>query len=146
MSGGGSYGPRARSFPAATSAPCGVVRPLDDLLDELRGERRNVFGLAARDEPLVDDDLLVDDLRAGVPEVDADRRPGRHAPPLRDARVDQEPRTVADGADGLLVVEEPFHERDHLRLEAELVDNEWLKSELTSEADYAVLAREWRRR
>jgi len=30
------------------------------------------------------------------------------------------------------------------RLEAHLVENEWLKGELTSEFDYALLAREWR--
>ncbi len=29
------------------------------------------------------------------------------------------------------------------RLEAHLVENEWLKGELTSELDYAILAREW---
>ncbi len=34
-------------------------------------------------------------------------------------------------------------ERLGLRLEAELVENEWFKGELTSEVDYAVLAREW---
>jgi RimJ/RimL family protein N-acetyltransferase len=35
-------------------------------------------------------------------------------------------------------------ERLGLRLEAHLVENEWFKGELTSETDYAVLAREWR--
>jgi RimJ/RimL family protein N-acetyltransferase len=30
-----------------------------------------------------------------------------------------------------------------LRLEAELLENEWFKGELTSEVDYAILAREW---
>ena len=34
-------------------------------------------------------------------------------------------------------------ERLGVRLEALLVENEWLKGELTSEAGYAVLAREW---
>jgi RimJ/RimL family protein N-acetyltransferase len=34
-------------------------------------------------------------------------------------------------------------ERVGMRLEAHLVENEWLKGELTSETDYAVLAREW---
>ena len=34
-------------------------------------------------------------------------------------------------------------ERLGLRAEAHLVENEWLKGELTSEVDYAVLAREW---
>jgi RimJ/RimL family protein N-acetyltransferase len=36
-------------------------------------------------------------------------------------------------------------ERLGLRLEAELVENEWFKGELTSEVDYALLAREWGR-
>lgn len=36
-------------------------------------------------------------------------------------------------------------ERVGLRLEAHLVENEWFKGELTSEVDYAVLAREWPR-
>lgn len=35
-------------------------------------------------------------------------------------------------------------ERLGLRLEAHLLENEWFKGELTSETDYAVLAREWR--
>ena len=30
-----------------------------------------------------------------------------------------------------------------LRAEAHLVEDEWFKGELTSEDDYAVLAREW---
>ena len=34
-------------------------------------------------------------------------------------------------------------ERLGVRLEAHLIENEWLKGELTSEMDYAVLAREW---
>lgn len=34
-------------------------------------------------------------------------------------------------------------ERLGLRLEALLIENEWFKGELSSEADYAVLAREW---
>jgi RimJ/RimL family protein N-acetyltransferase len=37
-------------------------------------------------------------------------------------------------------------ERLGLRLEAELLENEWFKGELTSEVDYAVLAREWQDR
>jgi len=34
-------------------------------------------------------------------------------------------------------------ERLGLRLEAHLIENEWVKGELTSEVDYALLAREW---
>ncbi|HET9649339.1 MAG TPA: GNAT family protein [Microlunatus sp.] len=34
-------------------------------------------------------------------------------------------------------------ERVGFRQEAELIENEWFKGELTSEADYAILSREW---
>jgi RimJ/RimL family protein N-acetyltransferase len=34
-------------------------------------------------------------------------------------------------------------ERLGMRQEAHLIENEWIKGELTSEVDYAVLAREW---
>jgi RimJ/RimL family protein N-acetyltransferase len=34
-------------------------------------------------------------------------------------------------------------ERLGLRQEAHLIENEWVKGELTSEVDYAILAREW---
>jgi RimJ/RimL family protein N-acetyltransferase len=34
-------------------------------------------------------------------------------------------------------------ERLGMRQEANLIENEWIKGELTSEVDYAVLAREW---
>jgi len=34
-------------------------------------------------------------------------------------------------------------DRIGMRLEAHLVENEWVKGELTSEVDYAVLSREW---
>jgi RimJ/RimL family protein N-acetyltransferase len=37
-------------------------------------------------------------------------------------------------------------ERLGVRLEAHQIENEWIKGELTSEVDYAVLAREWRTR
>jgi RimJ/RimL family protein N-acetyltransferase len=37
-------------------------------------------------------------------------------------------------------------ERLGVRLEAELLENEWYKGELTSEVDYGILAREWRDR
>ena len=34
-------------------------------------------------------------------------------------------------------------ERVGMRREAHLIENEWVKGELTSEVDYAMLSREW---
>ena len=47
---------------------CALARvlPLGELLDHRRVERRDVIGLAAGHKSLVDDDLLVDPVTAGV--------------------------------------------------------------------------------
>lgn len=52
-------------------------------------------------------------------------------------------RRVVARVDARNVASRALLERLGMRLEAELVDNEWFKGELTTEADYAVLAREW---
>jgi len=51
------------------------VSPLAELLDHLLVERRDVVRLATRDDAVVDDDLLVDPLAAGVADVGLQRRP-----------------------------------------------------------------------
>jgi hypothetical protein len=53
------------------------VFPLGELLDHLLVERGDVVRLAARDDPVVDDDFLVDPVSAGVPDVRLQCRPGR---------------------------------------------------------------------
>jgi len=59
-----------------------LVLALGELLDDLGAEGRQVVGRAARDKPLVGDDLLVDDVSAGVADVGPDARPrGQRAPP-----------------------------------------------------------------
>ena len=60
-------------------------------------ERRQVVGLAARDEVAVDDDLLVDPVGAGVAQVGLQARPRRHPPAPHDVGLDQRPGRVADG-------------------------------------------------
>jgi len=73
------------AFPSLScAAPAHVGRgteeDLGDLhareqLDHLLVEGRDVVRLAARDEVVVDDDLLVDPLAAGVADVGLERRP-----------------------------------------------------------------------
>ena len=52
-----------------------VVLALAELLDDLGAERRQVVGLARGDQALVDDDLLVDPVRARVAQVRLHARP-----------------------------------------------------------------------
>ena len=56
-----------------------------------------------------------------------------------------EARRVIARVDARNVRSRALLERVGFRLEAELVENEWFKGELTSEVDYAVLSREWGR-
>jgi hypothetical protein len=51
------------------------VLALVDLLDHLGDERREVVGLATGDQAVVDVDLLVDPLGAGVAQVGLEARP-----------------------------------------------------------------------
>src|SRR3954447_25841489 len=76
-----------------------LVLALAELLDRLRAEGGDVVGLAARDETLVDVDLLVDPGAPGVADVGRKRRPRRDRPALHDARLDEDPRPVADRRD-----------------------------------------------
>ena len=60
-----------------------------------------VVRLARRDEPVVDDDLLVDPVAAGVADVGLERRPRRELPAAHDVGLDEHPRAVADHRHGL---------------------------------------------
>src|SRR5579872_7182802 len=71
---------------------------LGELLDDLVVEARDVVGLAARHDALVDDDLLVDPGPAGVLDVGTECRPRRECPAPRKPRFDEHPRSVADDA------------------------------------------------
>ena len=84
-------------------------------------ELRDVGGLAAGDELAVDDHRLVAPLRAGVAQVGLQARPARHVPALRDARVDERPRPVADRGDGLALARDVADEADRLVAQAQLV-------------------------
>src|SRR3954464_8960063 len=52
-----------------------LVPALCELLDDLRAESLQVVGLAARDQALIDDDLLVDPVTTGVADVRFERGP-----------------------------------------------------------------------
>src|SRR5215213_2870101 len=97
------------------------VLPLAELLDHLVVERRDVVGLATRDEPVVDDDLLVDPVAARVADVRLQRRPRRQLPVAHDARLDEDPRRVTDRSHGFARGEELLHETDDVLVAAELV-------------------------
>src|SRR5919206_2941117 len=86
------------------------VLALGELLDHLRVERRDVVRLAARDEALVDVDLLVHPVAAGVADVGLDARPRRERPVAHDTRLDEGPGAVADRGHRLALLEEVTHE------------------------------------
>src|SRR6204780_5367555 len=67
--------------------------------DDLRIERRDVIRTAARHQTLVDDDLLVDPIGAGVLEIGLQRRPRGYAPAARRAGLDDGPGSVANCSD-----------------------------------------------
>jgi hypothetical protein len=91
-------------------AACCSCLPFRELLDQLLVERRDVVGLAARDEPLVDVHFLVDPVAARVADVGLQRRERRQRASAHDAGLDQRPRRVADRADRLALLEEVAHE------------------------------------
>src|SRR3954454_23201545 len=81
-----------------------------ELLDDLLGERRDVVGVATRHEALVDVNLLVDPVAARVADVRLDRRERRERAALDHVGLDERPRTVADRADRLGLLDERAHE------------------------------------
>ena len=75
----GAGGIAARNALGAARGLRGVlVAALGELLDDLGAEGRQVVGLAAGHEALVDDDLLVDPVGARVAQVRLQRRPRGH--------------------------------------------------------------------
>src|SRR5205085_5813805 len=95
------------------------VHPLAELLQHLLVERRDVVGLAARDDAVVDDDLLVDPVAAGVPDVCLQCRPRRERPPPGGAGLDEHPRPVADHGERLLRLDEVADEADGILVAAQ---------------------------
>src|SRR4051794_29251276 len=98
-----------------------LVLALTELLDDLLGERRDVVGVAARHETLVDVDLLVDPVAARVADVGLDRRERREGAALHDVGLDEGPRAVADRADRLGLLDEGVNEAHRVLVRAQEV-------------------------
>src|SRR5690606_24751763 len=92
-----------------------------EALEERRGERRDVVGVAARDEVAVGDDLLVHPRRAGVGEVGADRRPRGEGASRHEVGLDEQARRVADRRDRHALVGTGAHEAHDVVVGAQLV-------------------------
>ena len=110
---------RARAAPRRCGASC--VAALGELLDDLGAEGRQVVGVAAGHEALVDDDLLVDPVGARVAQVLLQRGPRGHGAAADDAGLDEDPRGVADRADRLPGLEEGAHEGHRVGVHAQEV-------------------------
>jgi DNA end-binding protein Ku len=98
-----------------------LVAPLGELLHELGAERGQVVGLAAGDQPAVDDDLLVDPLATRVADVGLDAGPRGDLAAADQVALDQRPRAMADHRHRLALLEEPGDEAHHVVLGAQPV-------------------------
>src|SRR5215210_5264380 len=114
--------PEAETLTLSLGA-AGLIRvlALADLLDDLGAERRQVVGVAAGDEALVGDDLLVHPVAARVADVRLERRVGGQRAALDHVGLDQRPGPVADHAHRLGLLEETVHEPDHVGVGAQVV-------------------------
>src|SRR4030095_10134838 len=74
---------------------------LREFLDHFPIEGQQIVGLAARNDPAMDDDFLVDPLGARILEVFLERRPRSDPEPAHRVGFDQRPRTMADHRDRL---------------------------------------------
>src|SRR5690606_6243585 len=88
------------------------VYALRDLLDQLAVESRQVVGSAAGDEPLVDDDFLVDPVATRVADIGLEAGVRGQLAPFEDAGFDEYPWSMADRGDRLAFLEEALHEVD----------------------------------
>ena len=88
-----------RAAPPGGSGRLLGVTALGELLDDLRAERRQVVRVAARDEPVVDGDLLVHPVRRRRSSRSVrSARPGGERAAAHDVGLDERPRAVADHA------------------------------------------------
>ena len=97
------------------------MRAFAHLFDDLVHEGFEIAGIAAGDEALIGHDRLVAPLPARIDHVGLDRVVGRALLALDDARLDQQPRRVADRGDRLAGRVEGANDLDGLRLGAQLV-------------------------
>jgi len=97
------------------------VFALFEFLDDLRTESRQILRGAARYEPLVDNNFLVDPDATSVLNVLANCRIRCHRPAIQDVCFDEKPRCVTDDAHGFCLLEECVHEGDRRLVGSQLV-------------------------
>src|SRR2546428_639194 len=97
--------------------------------EPLADERGQILRLTRRHEVAVDDDLLIDDVRADELEVALDRPPGGQPVILVRAGGQEELRPVADREDRLLPLEERLDERDRRVVRAKAIRREAARDE-----------------
>src|SRR5918995_2473762 len=97
---------------ALGASPLVLMLALGELLDDLGAERRHVVGVAARDETLVSNNLLVHPIAARVADVGLHGGVRGQGTSLHHVGFDERPRTVADHSDRLGLLEEGMDEAD----------------------------------
>src|SRR5439155_7536829 len=100
---------------------CALVLPFRELLDDLLVECGDVVRLAARDDALVDDDLLVDPVAARIADVGPEARPRGERAAAGETGFDEHPRAVADDAHRLALLREVAYEADRVLVQAQLI-------------------------
>src|SRR2546425_1810535 len=116
-----------RATSRAALASCG--RHFVEEREPLADERGQILRLTRRHEVAVDDDLLIDDVRADELEVALDRPPGGQPVILVRAGGEEELRPVADREDRLLPLEERLDERDRRVVRAKAIRREAARDE-----------------
>lgn len=101
--------------------PLAAVVAFLEFFDHLGVEGGDVVGVAAGDNALVHDDLLVDPFGAAEGEFVFQAGPAGHFQAFADAGFAEAPGAVADGGDGCAVVVERTDELHGVRVQAELV-------------------------
>src|SRR5205085_10379153 len=98
LSGGQTAATTSKSRLERRNRDCflGLVFPFAELLDHFSIECRDVVRFAAGDQPIIDDDLFVNPLAAGVLDVGLDRRPRSKRSPANYASIDQNPGPVTN--------------------------------------------------
>src|SRR5689334_2090060 len=97
------------------------VAKVSKFLDHPAVEGRNVVGVSARDQPVIDHDCLVHPLCPGVLEIGLERRPGGHLAALDRSRFNEGPGAVTDCSDGLTGIDKGFDKAHGFWIHAQLV-------------------------
>lgn len=92
------------AMPSTWGGPCWMPARMSafrHFLDHLAAKGRQIIGLPTGHDPIVDHHFLIHPVCSGIFQISAYRRIGGHGAPFHNPCLDQYPRTVADGSDGL---------------------------------------------